>query len=608
MEHYEALLLFLQYFNKLHTTCLIRSSAQDDLIRDFTGPYPSIWLAYEQANDSIFMKSIEAGCQSYVLTDAVVLDFLETFYSLHDRAVCRFPNKYIVVLVDPMSDPSVMNRIVQHETLRDVPRFLILFPKDTDRIDLITNKFSSRENYRDLIVLDSYIPSRSSFLHSRNLFHDKLKDLEGHLLRVATFNYLPYTVWRPESRVPNAYFNGTLGLHFDGTESYILREFCTIFNCTLEMILDEEGEWGGILDNRTGNGILGAVVERRADIGIGALYSWYHESLYLTLSKPISRTGVTCITPKPRTLSGWMTPILPFKLNLWIAVLITFATMSIVLLLMDYLIQNKILGYNRPLDISASFMTIGCIFILQTVLLRISQNKFASQMVMIGSLLIVGLMIGNAYSGGLSSVMTIPRYEPPINTVQDLADSNIHWATTHDAWIFSILMATQPMIVKILHKFETHPKEILHRRALDQELAYGIERLPYGHFAIGNYIDGEAAHIYQLMIEDIYWENCVAMSTKTWPMMEHLDQLILVILQSGIQRYWEQRVVSMYDDEKVQLAISTSRHRDSAGPITLQPYHLLGAFLQLAFGLVGSVVIFLVEVFYAKLRNRRQHF
>lgn len=41
------------------------------------------------------------------------------------------------------------------------------------------------------------------------------------------------------------------------------------------MILDEAGEWGLIDDNTTsGDGVLGAVVERRADVGISALYSW----------------------------------------------------------------------------------------------------------------------------------------------------------------------------------------------------------------------------------------------------------------------------------------------------------------------------------------------
>lgn len=39
--------------------------------------------------------------------------------------------------------------------------------------------------------------------------------------------------------------------------------------------LDGVGDWGTIEDNYTGDGVLGAVVERRADIGVGAFYLWY---------------------------------------------------------------------------------------------------------------------------------------------------------------------------------------------------------------------------------------------------------------------------------------------------------------------------------------------
>ncbi|XP_058823625.1 glutamate receptor ionotropic, delta-2-like [Topomyia yanbarensis] len=597
-------IIVLQYFGHLHSTCFIGKSAKDDLLGNLNIPYPSVWLAFDESNEILFLNSIEAGCQSFVLTESVALNFLEIFESIHDQATHRFPNKYVIVLVSPGSDLTVINRIIDHKTLRDIPRFLTLFPSEDDRIDLITNRFVRGGTEPE--TLDSYIPSRGSFVHKRNLFPDKLQNLEGRLLRLAIFNYSPYTVWKDanSSRNSNAYNQGIPELYVDGTETQIFLEFCAKFNCKLEISLDEASEWGEIYDNRTGNGIIGAVVERRADVGVGALYSWHHENLYLTLSKPISRTGVTCITPKPRLLSSWMTPILPFSLILWIAVLTTFAIMSIVLMFMEYLIQNVLLEHDRPLDICTSFMTIGCIFILQTVRLSINRNVFVSQKIVVGSLLFVGLMIGNTYSGGLSSVMTIPRYEPPINTVQDLADSNMHWASTHDAWIFSILMATQPTIVKLLHNFEKHPKESLHRSALHQDFSFSIERLPYGHFAVGEYIDKETADKYHFMIEDIYWENCVAMSTKTWPMMEHLDELILVIFQSGIQRYWEQRVVSSYEDEKVQLAISTSRHRESPGPITLEPSHLLGAFLMLAIGLVGGCVVFLLEVLYVKWKNR----
>lgn len=89
-----------------------------------------------------------------------------------------------------------------------------------------------------------------------------------------------------------------------GTETLVVETFCKLYNCTLVISLglfiflfqynyfkslsicdwflpsmrinsDEAGEWGTIADNMTGDGVLGAIVERRAEIGISALYSWY---------------------------------------------------------------------------------------------------------------------------------------------------------------------------------------------------------------------------------------------------------------------------------------------------------------------------------------------
>jgi hypothetical protein len=59
------------------------------------------------------------------------------------------------------------------------------------------------------------------------------------------------------------------------------------------------------------------------------------------------------------------------------------------------------------------------------------------------SYFIVGLMIGNVYSGGLASIMTVTRYTKSIDTVQELSDQAMPWGGTQDAWIFSIQQATE---------------------------------------------------------------------------------------------------------------------------------------------------------------------
>ncbi|EDS44681.1 conserved hypothetical protein [Culex quinquefasciatus] len=499
----------VQYFNDLYCTCFISNTNDIDFELNFELSQPVIWIDIEKANSEDLLSSIENGCQSFILTEDSWLPFFEGFWYLHDRTVQRFANKKVIIALDYDSEYFKVEPIFEHVVVHDIPQLLVIVQVEDDRIDVVTNKFTGRDTQQEVILLDSFVPSLGTFLYGNELFPDKLLNLQGRFLRLAIFNYSPYTFWNEVniSSDSNAYFEHEASLQVDGTESRIFSLFCDTFNCSLEISLDEAGEWGEIFDNRTGNGIIGAVVERRADIGVGALYSWYHEFTFLTLSKPISRTGVTCITPKPKLLSSWMTPILPFTPNLWAAVAVTFVLASIFALFINFMVNKIVL--------------------------------------------------------------------------------------------------TQPTILKLLQNFETHPKEVLHRHAIQQDLAYSVERLPYGHFAIGEYIDREVSHYFHLMIEDIYWENCVAMSTKTWPMMDHLDGLILRVFESGIQRYWELQVVSKYADNKVQLTIATSRHQESSGPTILQPSHLVGAFLLLAFGLASGFMIFVMEIAVGKLHGAK---
>lgn len=46
------------------------------------------------------------------------------------------------------------------------------------------------------------------------------------------------------------------------------------------------------------------------------------------------------------------------------------------------------------------------------------------------------------------------------------------------------------------------------------------------------------------MHDDIYYEYALAMTTKTWPLKLELDKMILDIVQSGIQKYWENQVIN----------------------------------------------------------------
>lgn len=329
----------LKYFTDIYCTCIITKSPENDYLAGYKPSQLTIYIDQATVSEKSILESIENGCQSFMVTQRASQTFLDEFNYLHDRALQRFSNKKMVILIE---NQTAVDQLVQHDAIHDIPQLLLLIPFDPDRIDLKTNRFSTQDHSLDLILLDTFVPSLGTFIHGNDLFPNKLHDLGGRYLRLAIFKYNPYTIWQEVNSTAesNANYEQQPVLSIDGTESKLFLEFCSKYNCTLDISLDEAGEWGEIFDNRTGNGIIGAVVERRADVGVGALYSWHHESIYLALSKPISRTGVTCITPKPKLLSGWLIPVLPFSLNLWIAVLSTFLCMSFFSLIVNFLVDN----------------------------------------------------------------------------------------------------------------------------------------------------------------------------------------------------------------------------------------------------------------------------
>lgn len=67
-----------------------------------------------------------------------------------------------------------------------------------------------------------------------------------------------------------------------------------------------------------------------------------------------------------------------------------------------------------------------------------------------GWLLIAGLILSSAYGAGLASTFTVPKFEPSIDTVQDIVDRGLEWGATHDAWIFSLTLSSEVRIISIL--------------------------------------------------------------------------------------------------------------------------------------------------------------
>ncbi|XP_046659357.1 glutamate receptor-like [Homalodisca vitripennis] len=431
---------------------------------------------------------------------------------------------------------------------------------------------------------------------TESLYPDKVTDLNRIEMKVATFNYPPYAILQP----------------LEGTEIRIALEYAQRHNCSLTIITDKE-QWGQIFENGTGDGILGAVAEGRADMGLGALYLWFHEYQFLDFSVPYIRTGITCLAPRPKLVSSLLLPIRPFTLITWVIVVCSLTVASAALFLIKkldiLLIDNKDSEHKRH----RHWFTTKADTILRTfgfLVLQASSNRTvetASIRQLVNWLHVMFFLVATSYCSGLASILTVPSYRPPIDTVEDLVDSGWQWGATHDAWVFSLREATEPPMSTLLARFRALTKEQLHYNSLNDDFAFSIERLPAGHYAIGDYITEESMKHLRLMKKDIYYQHCTLVFQKGSPYLKSFNVLIHRLLASGILFFWEGEVARKFLRSSVQSAVKESTTVTHRGhPTAIHFSQCEGAFILLGGGLLVGMITFLAELYISFRHSNRK--
>ncbi|KAL4706513.1 hypothetical protein ACJJTC_015711 [Scirpophaga incertulas] len=422
--------------------------------------------------------------------------------------------------------------------------------------------------------LDRWNTCKEEFEENIYIFPHDMSNLNGKIVKVACFTYKPYVLLDIDPKIES--------LGRDGTEIRIVNEFCRWVNCTIEIIRDDVHQWGEYYENHTGVGVIGNVLEDRADLGITALYSWYEMYLVLDFSASGIRTAITAVAPSPRLLASWEMPLEPFTWLMWLGLIFTFIYASIALTIARGCSTDKVFLTTLGMMITQSQADAGSTWRIRSIT---------------GWLLITGLVLDNAYGGGLASVFTVPKYEQSIDTVQDLVDRRMAWGATHDAWVFSLTLSSEPLVKQLVSQFHVSSADVLQKKSRERSMAFAIERLPAGYFAIGDYITKEAMLDLTVMLEDFYYEQNVVMMRKSSPYTEKISQLIGRLHESGLMLAWETQVALKYLNYKVQLEVALSRSRkdvDTIEPLSFR--HIVGVFIIYLIGISASIALFVWEL------------
>ncbi|XP_022916739.2 probable glutamate receptor [Onthophagus taurus] len=567
--HVLANLLISTYFNQFHCILIFSNNHFE-----YNSKIPIVSVGCDEKIDENVVFKYH-GCQGIVISCENDLGIFENFEFLLKSNLERFNFRRYLIFggnFEIFSSKSI-NYVADVVMVSKEFDFDDKFWLGYDSIfGMYTHRYVGEKSQREIVLLDKWFLKNQSFSFNFNLYLDKLQDQNGRELKIATFNYEPYSI--PGNK--------------DGTEMLVVLEFAKRYKMTPTFLVDDVGMWGEIYDNWTGIGILGNLAMDKGDVGIGALYTWEHDFHFLDFTKPTIRTGVTCIAPKPKIIGGWITPFLAFSWKLWIVLIIAIIIIfSSIFYVLTFNTSKSFLQEN----LMKSFILTQSIFLLQSI------PKFPSNSRIIFALsLLLSLMTATLYNSGLASIMTVPRYKGTIDDVYDLIKSDVKWGASSYAWISSLYDDNSDVYKEVVNNFYKGSPDDLRKRN-NESFAFAIERLHGGHYAIGEYITKEGIQERRLMSQDIYWDYCIVMLRKSSILTPKFDNLILEISQTGLPSFWEYQVSVRNSDMKLQEAVHNSGHQPhSSSLIKLSFTHLEGAFALWILGIIISCIAFLWEL------------
>ncbi|GJQ86938.1 hypothetical protein Trydic_g11805 [Trypoxylus dichotomus] len=581
-------LILSQYFN--NTSCLIILTQHRVEYFNYRGELPTVFITLRDTDVPKNLIFKYYGCKGIIVIGKDPTDIFENLELKMKFASDRFNfRRYLLISTQDFAGNV---KSLESKAMRFVEDILIIcsnssrhlkaFKEDEYIFDLYTHTFvGSEEHLTDIIWLDRWYSGNRSFLKNSNLYPDKICDQRGRRLKIVCFTYKPFTIVNPP----------------DGTDILVLKEYAIKHNMTIELVVDEESIWGNFYSNGTGYGIVGKLGKDVGDVAVAALHR-QNRYRFFDFSIPITRSGITCIAPVPRPVTGLIIPFVPFSSEMWLMTALSYLVVTVIMYMaisVSIKEQNR-RKYNETWKFLMAFCFSGRVFLLQDLNKQLILQRAR---LLVALALILTWLLHTTYNSGLSSTMTVPRYHGLIRDVKDLALSGIKWSEVSDAWTVTLRNDDREVYKKVVKSFIDATEEEL-ASCNDKHLAYAVERLLGGHLAIRDYVTLEGAQKRRLLDKDLYWEDKIILLRKNSVLQSSLDTVIFGIMESGLAHFWEYKMVVKYMDINIQKAIKENSvppfHRGSDHKIKLGFNHIIGAFTIWCIGIAFSIAVFIYEL------------
>ncbi|XP_060072907.1 glutamate receptor ionotropic, kainate 2-like [Ylistrum balloti] len=208
----------------------------------------------------------------------------------------------------------------------------------------------------------------------------------------------------------------------------LLKEISDIVHFDYKITQVPDGKYG-VLNNGQWNGVIGQLVERKADIAVAALTISYEREQSIDFTKPFLNLGISILFRMPkREKPGLFSFLNPLAIEIWIYVIAAYLLVSFSIFVLARFSPYE--WYNphpcnpetdtvqNTFNLSNSFW-----FTVGTLMQQGSDinPRAVSTRIVGGTWWFFTLIIISSYTANLAAFLTVERMDSPIESAEDLA-------------------------------------------------------------------------------------------------------------------------------------------------------------------------------------------
>lgn len=326
----------------------------------------------------------------------------------------------------------------------------------------------------------------------------------------------------------------------------------------------------------------------------------------IELSRSYDTQCVTFVVPIQTPLTQATLIYLTLDYKVWILLILTFIISTMLLKLVAYIGQKQI---EKEYASHYSSMTVAALEMINIITSH-GVVKFPTHLpvrILVMSWTFFSLLIVTGYLTGYTSLLTIPRFNKPIDMISDFLEQGITWGEPFkDPIILEYLNATEnPQYIELAKRFKVEKSY--------EDIYKKLGEGKYGKYCktIGtSYVMGAESYMHlakqlRVMTQCVFKYYLVFGFEKLSPFRKIFDRQIPRFVESGILNKWFNELILLYSDNRMQYFFDIGEQKIPARPLKFD--NIVGALYFLVIGLSLATIAFCGEkiVFMLKIKQMK---